>query len=479
MLHQKPASNFFLAAACLTVVVSACVPAAPQVSQTVSEIIVTSTPEIFNPLNPSPTPSSNALPMTCQVTDLSVYVNREWGYCFAYPQQYTLDESRAADGIVSLSGPTLEDGPDPIHVSLELTTQPVPRQSSLNSLEETYLATFGGATVSMGTRREPWLLGSEPAVKMEPIPGLLSSQVIMALHNNILLTLRFHPSDIDFAREDLDALTQTVTGSFAFLDEIDPPASLLQKASWYEFGKEISLSYDSIIAPWVEVKTVDAVPPDDQMMYVATHPGYAQFHFLGYLGQPDRPLTSLLEKRIPQVMVFRTADFPGYGDDSPQGFVGQYNALADVLEAGLDPALCGKQTSGTPALPFLPWINAAQVFCSQPKVIEFPGGRGIRYLTYYSQGMSPIVDQQVFYTFQGLTNDGQFYISAAFPLQTGIFPTVPPACPKCSDPNFNPLPEWQATFTEQLGQLNVQPEDEFTPSLKALDDLIESVRIGQ
>ncbi len=43
-------------------------------------------------LDPSPTPSDSTLPLTCQVTDLKVYINEMDGYCFAYPMRFTLGD---------------------------------------------------------------------------------------------------------------------------------------------------------------------------------------------------------------------------------------------------------------------------------------------------------------------------------------------------------------------------------------------------
>lgn len=119
-----------------------------------------------------------------------------------------------------------------------------------------------------------------------------------------------------------------------------------------------------------------------------------------------------------------------------------------------------------------------QSLCAQPKIMEFASGRGIRYLSYYAQGPDPVLDREVFYTFQGLTDDEQFYVAAFFPVQTGIFPTEPPACPQCADPNFDPVAAWTALLADQLTQLNAQPEDEFAPSLRLLDELIKSIHVG-
>jgi hypothetical protein len=459
--------------------IAACVPiAAPEPMEEPGLITepLTPTPEIFNPVNPSPTSSGSTLPMTCQVTDLNVYINEEWGYCFAYPAQYALDETQAAEGIVSLYGPALDDFADPVRVSLEITTRPVPEGSKLASLVDAYLTLFANTNMPVVTTREPSKVGSENAEKVEPIPGLLSSRVILALHDNLLFTLRFHPSDIDYAKPDLDALTQTVTGSFAFLEGTTPPASRKESVNWSEFGKNITLIYDSSLAPWVEAQSIPAVPMSDQVLFAESRPTYAQFRFAGYQGGRPYQLPLLpIENHIPQVMVFRTADFPG--DDSATGFVNQLQELKDLVTTGLDPAICAQPSSGEFALPFLPWLNYHQTFCSQPQILAFPGGKGVRYLTFYSQGPNPVLDQHVFYTFQGVTDDGEFYVSAAFPVETGIFPTEPSPCPKCGEPDYNPLPEWQALLSEQLTQLNAQDAEQFEPSLMILDELIQSIQI--
>jgi hypothetical protein len=39
--------------------------------------------------------------------------------------------------------------------------------------------------------------------------------------------------------------------------------------------------------------------------------------------------------------------------------------------------------------------------------------------------------------------------------------------------------EWEAEVTEQLKQLNGQPEDKFAPSLTTLDQLVGSIQVGQ
>jgi hypothetical protein len=470
-------SSLFLVA----IVLSGCTSAGtvePQVAPTLIAEPATPTPEIFSALAPSPTPPDSTLPLTCQVTDLGVFINEEWGYCFAYPGTFTLDESRAVEGIITLYGPGLEDNANPVRVSLEITAQVAPPESGLTPLVEAYRSSFGEIPLPIG--RETGMLGGEPAETLDPVPGLLSSRVMMALNENILLTLRFHPSDLELAKPDLEALFQTVTGSFAFLPLTTQPASHLQTVSWYEFGRNISLSYDSALAPWVDARTVPALPVNDQLLFAEAQPAYAQIRFWGFQGgRPyDLPLLPF-DNRMAQLRVFQTADFPGFGDDSPQGFLNQHQALNELLQTGVDPARCAEPIMDEFALPFLPWINMKQTFCAQPQIIAFQNGSGIRYLSYYAQGPNPVLEREVFYTFQGLTEDGEFYVSAFFPVETGIFPTEPPACPECAEPNYDPFAEWTTVLREQLTQLNAQPADEFAPSLNMLDDLIKSIQIGE
>lgn len=256
-----------------------------------------------------------------------------------------------------------------------------------------------------------------------------------------------------------------------------PKVTRLQSAELQAFGQSMSVSYLVGLASSTETSDIPAVLPDDQILFAGWHPAYAQIRFLGYPTDAPYQLPVIdPENNIPQIMIFQTKDFPGFGDDNPTGFVNQLQTLTKLLESGVNPGQCDKPLiEYESALPFLPWINMKQSFCSQPLIIEFTGGRGIRYLTYYAQSPEPVLERSVFYTFQGMTNDGQLYISALFPIETGIFPDKPSPCEKCGDPNYNPFPKWNTLLEEQLTQLNAQPNSEFAPTLTTLDEVVKSI----
>ena len=70
----------------------------------------------------------------------------------------------------------------------------------------------------------------------------------------------------------------------------------------------------------------------------------------------------------------------------------------------------------------LPTFNSAQDLRGQVYPLAFQGGRGLRFIARYSQEAAPVVNPAVFYTFQGLTEDGSLYVAAFFPLYVSILP---------------------------------------------------------
>ena len=124
-------------------------------------------------------------------------------------------------------------------------------------------------------------------------------------------------------------------------------------------------------------------------------------------------------------------------------------------------------------LPLLPLINAAQVIHSQAKYLDFQNGSGVRFLTQYGQDIFPIVNQHLFYTFQGLTQDGAYYVAAAFPIDAAGIPDEPD------------ISDWEAFsagyqdyLAETVTQLDALSSDQFEPDLALLDSVIQSLRVS-
>jgi hypothetical protein len=135
-------------------------------------------------------------------------------------------------------------------------------------------------------------------------------------------------------------------------------------------------------------------------------------------------------------------------------------------------------------LPTVPFFNAAQVFASNIQAVSFQNGSGIRFLTEYGQYPAPVNNHELFYHFQGFTNDGEYYIVA-------IFPITAPGLGESSDPESavaiggvaypsmgDPSDDWEAYYTAAANLLDATSPESFTPSLSQLDALIQSMWVA-
>jgi WD40 repeat protein len=171
--------------------------------------------------------------------------------------------------------------------------------------------------------------------------------------------------------------------------------------------------------------------------------------------KPEKP------EIVPQILIFPTTE---YSEISP--LAGERIETLKIILA--DNAL---PTEGE--LPVLPTFNSAQDLRVQVYPLAFQGGRGLRFITRYSQGVAPVVNPDVFYTFQGLTEDGSFYVAAFFPLYVSIL----------SDQiQIDDGDAFNQGFQDYLAEITSRMEtlepDDFEPDLETFDNLIRSMTIS-
>jgi hypothetical protein len=152
--------------------------------------------------------------------------------------------------------------------------------------------------------------------------------------------------------------------------------------------------------------------------------------------------------------------------------------LPDMVPARLADlqAMIGGGAPSGKDLPFLPALNQQQVFSAKVEAIQFQGGQGLRYLTQYAQSPQPINNQDMFYTFQGLTANGQYWISVVLPISSGDLMADaknPPNGQSWEDFTNN----YSTYLTNATAQLEAQNPDSFVPSLAQLDALVKSLLI--
>lgn len=137
------------------------------------------------------------------------------------------------------------------------------------------------------------------------------------------------------------------------------------------------------------------------------------------------------------------------------------------------------------SLPQVPYFNAASMFVAQVNRIQFKNGSGVRMITQYGQAVGPVTNNGTFYHFEGLTNDGKYYVVAVLPIEASFLANG-------NDPNATapaggiPFPGYNYTdptyyenyFQAVSSKMDGTAPEAFLPSLAVLDALIQSLQIS-
>jgi hypothetical protein len=213
---------------------------------------------------------------------------------------------------------------------------------------------------------------------------------------------------------------------------------------------KVKFTLDEAVAKSVELNTIPAVDSSDQNPYWALLPEHLEISLKGY-AQAGSQLQA-------KIYVY------------PAAVLKEMNPAASDQISSLEELLIKKPDLSTMnALPFLPLMNAQPIFYAQDQYLNFEGGSGIRYLTQMSQAASPITNQGLLYTFQGLTNDGKYYVSAIFPVSQSDLP----ADQTSTDANFSD--DFETYVRNVKDGLETAIPNSFTPSLDDLDNLVNSI----
>jgi hypothetical protein len=100
--------------------------------------------------------------------------------------------------------------------------------------------------------------------------------------------------------------------------------------------------------------------------------------------------------------------------------------------------------------------------------VDYENIQGVRYVTFFTQNNTPVLDTELLYVFQGITTDGAYYIAALFPVVSGLFP-------EDSDMLFGN----EEIYADAEEALNALDAGDFLPPLDSLDALVETITIDE
>ena len=211
---------------------------------------------------------------------------------------------------------------------------------------------------------------------------------------------------------------------------------------------------------------IPALPYSEEDFMMDFYPQHVQFDLMGY------PLSGKFFDPI--IRVYPADEFSAMNE-----------VIGDRVTA-LQTMLANQPAGAPEGVPFLPLFNAGQVFRSQVRYLSFQNGSGVRFLTEFAQYSAPVNNHDLIYSFQGLTTDGKYWISAIFPvtlpyLQEAWDSTEVPmdgvAMPAFDSPTFETdIQNYYATMTTRLEQT---ANDTYLPSLSCLDALMMSMQAGE
>jgi hypothetical protein len=130
--------------------------------------------------------------------------------------------------------------------------------------------------------------------------------------------------------------------------------------------------------------------------------------------------------------------------------------------------------------------DAGEAVRAKVGYLDFRNGAGVAFVTQYTFEDTLISNQALAYVFQGLTSDGEYYVSAAFPVAAPFLP------PDYSDDEAarhglrflggRPTPAFRRKYKAYLAattrRLEALAPGQYRPALAPLDALLRSLHVN-
>jgi hypothetical protein len=196
-------------------------------------------------------------------------------------------------------------------------------------------------------------------------------------------------------------------------------------------------------------------------------PGFMVFTLEGYL----------VETRAEQarIFVYRVDDLAAESQHSADDLANLGQLLQGQPDLGAYPKAGVDAPSG-----YVPWvraINATPMMHAGVAYLDFQNGAGMRYLTQYAQGLSVVNNEELMYTFQGLTEDGDYYIAAVLPVQHPYLLVGAQDAPDGDASVWTDVDTNREYVGRMAHMLDQAEPSSFTPNLSALDAMMHSISI--
>jgi hypothetical protein len=258
----------------------------------------------------------------------------------------------------------------------------------------------------------------------------------------------------------------------------------------------VSFTFDLSLAPDVKTETIPASTDGKPSDIWPEHPGFTLRGSSRSRGQAETD---------PQIRVFRLAEFRGavakaskeyaksvvYPPNPPDWtsyFDEEVRVLRLLLASQPTQPMVGRflakargESGCSAEMPFLPMWEACQAFAGHVRYVNFKSGKGVFFLTQWDRETSQISNDGLEYAFQGITNDGRYWIYAEFSVAAPFLPKGDePEVVTWNEKNYllsHKSKAYQDYLRAVLTRLEALPPNQFQPNLELLEQLIESLDV--
>ncbi len=276
--------------------------------------------------------------------------------------------------------------------------------------------------------------------------------------------------------------------------QADPATqTIVNKTNAVSYGG-VSFTFDPSLATEVKSRTIPA-STDGKPSDVA--PEHSSFTLVGY------PLFKGSSRGDPEIKVFSIAKFreamsiasvegnKGVDPPNPPDWATYFDEEVRVLKAllaakptvhlGRFIAKARRAKGCSAAMPFLPMWEACMAFVGHVRYVNFKGGQGVFFLTQWERETTQISNEAMEYAFQGITDDGRYWIYAEFSVAAPFLPKGgEPELVTWNEKNYL-LPHNSKKYQDYLqpivAKLEALPDDRYQPNLKLLEQMIGSLEV--
>jgi len=258
----------------------------------------------------------------------------------------------------------------------------------------------------------------------------------------------------------------------------------------------VRFTFDPSLASSVESGTIPAVVEGMPADIVPEHPS---FRLVGY------PRIQNMRPSDPKIKVFSIAKFreavsiaskadaknvvyPLNPPDWTTYFDTEVRVLKALMASKPAQASVGRflakargESGCSAAMPFLPMWKACQAFASHVRYVNFKNGQGVFFLTQWDTETEQISNDGLEYAYQGITNDGRYWVYAEFSVTAPFLPRGDePEVVAWNEKNYllsHKSKEYQNYLRPVLTKLEALPANKFQPNLELVEQLIGSLEV--